>query len=59
MEDAAVRIAGQDETLTLGNLDQRHSIHQELLPIGLRAFEATGAIRDLEGDASLDGLLDD
>ena len=59
VEDAAVRITGQDEVLSLGNLNQLHGIHQELLSVGLRAFEAARAIRDLEGDASLEGLLDD
>ena len=59
MEDATIRITGQDEALTLGNFDKLHCIHQELLPVGLRALEATRAIRDLEGDASLESLLDD
>ena len=59
MEDASVRITGKDEALSLGNLDKGHGVHQELFPVGLRAFKATRAIRDLEGDASLEGLLDD
>lgn len=59
MEDATVRVTGQDEVLPLGNLDELHGVHQELLPVGLRAFEAARAIRDLEGHASLEGLFDD
>ena len=59
VEDAAVRVTGQDEVLSLGDLDELHGVHQELLPVGLRALEATRAIRDLEGHASLEGLLDD
>ena len=58
MEDAAVRVTGQDEVLPLGNLDELHGVHQELLPVGLRALEAARAIGDLEGHASLEGLLD-